>query len=78
MSSPGDIAGSDGTDEPTSGEYVVVIDRAVYRRVGAADVATIAAAMEADRECVIFHADGVTVQERIAGVSVGWAQERNT
>lgn len=59
-------------------DYVVVIDRTVFRRVPQADVDTIAAAMEAKQECVIFRADGATVQARIHGVSVGWAPERTS
>ncbi len=64
--------------DPTPVHYVVVIDRTVFRRVPAEDVGIIAAAMDAKHECVVFRADGATVQARIDGVSVGWAQERET
>ena len=64
--------------DPTQAGYVVVIDRTVFRRVPAADIDTIAAAMDAQDECVVFRADGAFVQARIEGVSVGWAQERET
>jgi hypothetical protein len=64
--------------DPAPAGYVVVIDRTVFRRVPAADIDTIAAAMDAKHECVEFRADGATVQARIGGVSVGWAQERET
>lgn len=62
--------------DPAPADYVVVIDRTVFRRVPEEDVDIIASAMEAKHECVVFHADGATVQARIDGVSVGWAQER--
>jgi hypothetical protein len=62
--------------DPVPADYVVVIDRTVFRRVPQEDVGIIAAAMDAKDECVIFRADGATVQARIDGVSVGWAQER--
>jgi len=62
--------------DPAPDEYVVVIDRTVFRRVPAADIDSINEAMEAKQECVAFRADGATVQACIAGVSVGWAQER--
>jgi len=65
-------------DSDIPADYVVVIDRTVFRRVPQADVDTIAAAMEAKQECVIFRADGATVQARIAGVSIGWAPERSS
>jgi len=55
-----------------------VIDRTVFRRVPQADVDTIAAAMEVKQECVVFRADGATVEARIDGVSVGWAPERTS
>ena len=59
----------------TSARYVVVIDRTVYRRVPEEDVDVIAAAMEAQHETVDFRSDGGTVQARITGASIGWAQE---
>jgi hypothetical protein len=62
--------------DPVPADYVVVIDRTVFRRVPEEDVDIIAAAMDAKHECVVFRADGATVQARIDGVSVGWAQER--
>lgn len=46
-------------------DHVVVIDRAVFRRVLQQDVDIISAAIEAKEECVNFRTDGVTVQARI-------------
>ncbi|HAN71355.1 MAG TPA: hypothetical protein DCQ36_07160 [Actinobacteria bacterium] len=65
-------------DSDIPADYVVVIDRTVFRRVPQSDVDTISAAMEAKQEFVIFRADGVSVQACIDGVSVGWAPERTS
>ena len=46
-------------------DYVVVIDRTVFRRVPQQDVDIITAAIEAKAECVNFRTDGVTVQAHI-------------
>lgn len=64
--------------EEVPASYVVVIDRAVFRRVQTADFDVIAAAMAAKHEYVTFRADGTTVRARIDGVSVGWAPERTS
>jgi hypothetical protein len=64
--------------DPGPADYVVVIDRTVFRRVPEEDVDIIAAAMDAKHECVVFRADGAIVQARIGGVDVGWAQARET
>ena len=51
--------------DPGPADYVVVIDRTVFRRVPEEDVDIIAAAIEAKAECVNSRTDGVTVQAHI-------------
>jgi hypothetical protein len=51
--------------DAAAADYVVVIDRTVFRRVLQQDVDIISAAIEAKEECVNFRTDGVTVQARI-------------
>jgi hypothetical protein len=51
--------------DAAAADYVVVIDRTVFRRVLQQDVDIISAAIEAKEKCMNFRTDGVTVQARI-------------
>ena len=60
-------AGRDDMTSPDAApaDFVVVIDRTVFRRVLQQDVNIISAAIEAKEERVNFRTDRVTVQARI-------------
>ena len=51
--------------DATPADFVVVIDRTVFRRVLQQDVDIISAAIEAKEECVNFRTDRVTFQAHI-------------